>query len=73
MCDIIWNEATQEEIESPAQLRALAPDLIMGRGYKRIDDTCCLCQVDVKATLDRAGIAWTQPDGWGDIHISITP
>lgn len=59
MCRTVRNLATDEEIEHPPQLRALTGlPLVVSSAYTRIDDTSCLCQVDVKACLDAAGIAY---------------
>jgi len=57
MCTEVRNTLTNEIAESPDELRRMLglPDLVIYPGYKRIDDACCLCQVDVRASLEAAG------------------
>lgn len=64
MCTNVYNKATDTEADSPAELRTLlGAALVPAEGYSEIDDECCLCQVDVKASVERAGFTYTIIDG----------
>lgn len=48
------------------------PELIKEEGYTSIADDCCLCQVDVKATVEAAGWKYHEVDG-DYMDVEVTP
>jgi len=63
MCKIIEIKDRGVEIRTPRELLDEIPDideLICAEGYTRLDMDSCLCQIDVKKTLNNAGIKFEE-------------
>ena len=76
MCVRIYNRDTGQETESPQGLREMLgiTDLIMAEGYTSIAEDCCLCQIDSKATVEKAGYVYSEAGhDWMDVEISKVP
>lgn len=74
MCIQVYNLITHEEVESPSELRRMlgVTKLIPAYNSDVIDDNCCLCQVNVKATIFAAG--WNYSEANGDfMEVEVTP
>lgn len=56
MCVRVFNRDSGEDTETPPGLRAMiGADLVVDPAYKGINDDACLCQVDVRESVIRAG------------------
>ena len=76
MCVRIYNRDTGQETESPQGLREMLgiTDLIMSKGYTSIAENCCLCQIDCKATVEKAGYVYSEiGHDYMDVEISKVP
>ena len=64
MCTHVYNKATDQETDNPEGLKAmLGADLVPAYGYPEINMECCLCQVDVQQSIERAGFTYEIIDG----------
>lgn len=74
MCVQVRNVKTQEEAESPEELRRMlgVKDLVLAHEYKTIAEDCCLCQVDVEATVTKAGWKYAERDN-DYMAVEVTP
>lgn len=62
MCDVIYWSG--EIIETAEQLKAkVGCDLVPAGGYGDIKPDCCLCQVDIEATLENARVEYKEHFG----------
>lgn len=74
MCVQVRNVETLDEAESPAELRRMlgVKDLILAHGYSTLNEECCLCQVDVEATVKAAGWKYAEVDH-DFMDVEVTP
>jgi len=67
MCsaNTIYNSATDQEIETPRQLRALVGSALCPLCADEEDEDACLCPLDVEGILVAAGIDYEGEEGLG--------
>lgn len=65
----IYNLATDQDIETPRQLRALVGPVLCPPCEDPEDEDCCLCPVDVAGVLTAAGIDY-EGEAWLGFTIS---
>lgn len=61
MCQpVIIENKSAVECETPRELLKELPnlELVKNEMYYKIDMDSCLCQIDLEATFDKAGIVW---------------
>ena len=60
MCQTVIFAKSGIECETVKELKEALPqlELIKNEMYKEIQDDCCLCQVDLEDTFDKAGLEW---------------
>lgn len=69
MCVVVFNTDTQEEASSPEELIAMleipAEDLVQDADYANmaIDMEACLCTIDCRATIEKAGYVYIEING----------
>ena len=74
MCVDIFANNGDIIIETPRQMKELlGVEPIKHEYYTTIDPECCLCQVDIEASLTKAGLAFTHDCGDIVITDTITP
>lgn len=61
----IYNSATEQDIETPRQLRELVGLALCPPCLDATDEDGCLCPVDVAGVLSAAGIDFEGEDGLG--------
>lgn len=65
MCTRVYNRDTEQEAQSPKELRTMVgvePKKCEGYTWPEINEEACLCQVDVKATVEEAGYGYVEID-----------
>lgn len=74
MCTRLRNTITHEEATNPPALRKMlnVQELVKEECYSVIHDDACLCQVDVKATVEAAGWKYHEVDG-DYMDVEVTP
>lgn len=73
MCTVVRNLQTNQEAETPAELRQMlgVSELVMSGNSILIED-CCLCYVDVEATCKAAGWKYSEVNR-DPMNVVVTP
>lgn len=74
MCVCVYNTVSGDEAETPVELRRMlaTANLVPSPHYKSVSDDACLCQIDVRATVESAGWQYSERDG-DYMDVQITP
>jgi hypothetical protein len=74
MCTSVTNTDTNEIVDTVAELQAMLelPKnlLVYAEGYNSAPPDCCLCPIDIKATVEPMGYGYRAVDGYSmDVEI----